>query len=60
MVEGGATVIRSFLATVSDASHTQPNTIVDMLIVTVAPTMVGDRGVAYLVDQVGVVFLRLG
>ena len=59
MVEGGARVIRSFL----EAARTQPAaqkeqtlgspggtgaaTIVDALVVTVAPTIVGEAGVGY-------------
>jgi len=44
MVEGGATVVGSFLA---EAARTKPNNIIDTLIVTLAPTLVGDEGVGY-------------
>jgi 2,5-diamino-6-(ribosylamino)-4(3H)-pyrimidinone 5'-phosphate reductase len=55
MVEGGATVIRSFLEAASTSPHTQPGSsraFVDALIITVAPIIVGDRGVAYSLKQV--------
>ena len=42
MVEGGARVIQSFLAAES-GSHG----CVDMVIITVSPTLVGDDGVGY-------------
>ena len=51
MVEGGATVIASFLKSVSHPSGI-PKPLVDTLIITVAPTMVGDQGIAYTQDQV--------
>jgi len=41
MVEGGATVISSFLS----------SGLVDRLIVTVCPTLVGGKGVAYLLEH---------
>lgn len=42
MVEGGATVISSFIA----------SGLVDRLVVTVCPTLVGDEGVPYNVGKV--------
>ncbi|EPT03508.1 hypothetical protein FOMPIDRAFT_127947 [Fomitopsis schrenkii] len=42
MVEGGARVIQSFLA--AEASHRD---CIDMVIITVSPTLVGDGGVGY-------------
>ncbi|KAG2075193.1 bacterial bifunctional deaminase-reductase [Suillus decipiens] len=44
MVEGGATVIGSFLA---EPARTKPSTIIDTLIITIAPTLIGDDGVGY-------------
>ncbi|KAG1871125.1 dihydrofolate reductase-like domain-containing protein [Suillus tomentosus] len=44
MVEGGATVIGSFLA---ECAGTKPNTIIDTLIITIAPMLIGDDGVGY-------------
>ncbi|KAG2084846.1 dihydrofolate reductase-like domain-containing protein [Suillus cothurnatus] len=44
MVEGGATIIGSFLA---EAARSKPNTIIDTLIITIAPTLIGDDGVGY-------------
>ena len=44
MVEGGATVIRSFFDHLTPNSETR---LVDSVIVTVAPIMVGDDGVGY-------------
>lgn len=44
MVEGGATIIGSFLA---EPARTQPNAIIDTLIVTIAPTLVGNDGIGY-------------
>lgn len=44
MVEGGATVIGSFLA---ECARTKPNTIIDTLIITIAPMLIGDDGVGY-------------
>jgi 2,5-diamino-6-(ribosylamino)-4(3H)-pyrimidinone 5'-phosphate reductase len=44
MVEGGARVIGAFLAA---AQLTHPRSIVDTIIVTVAPTFVGEDGVSY-------------
>ena len=43
MVEGGARVIREFLSTAS---------VVDTMIITVAPQLVGDRGTAYSLSEV--------
>ncbi|KAJ3485439.1 hypothetical protein NLI96_g4965 [Meripilus lineatus] len=45
MVEGGADVIRSFLAAASPSTISSPA--VDAIIVTVAPMFVGDAGVGY-------------
>lgn len=42
MVEGGARVIQSFLATEASCHGC-----IDMVIITVAPTLVGDDGVGY-------------
>ena len=60
MVEGGASVIGSFLAEASSSHATQNGirrTILDTVIVTVAPTLVGDDGVGYGIglggEQVG-------
>lgn len=44
MVEGGATIIGSFLA---EPACTKPNTIIDTLIITIAPTLIGNDGVGY-------------
>ncbi|OAX40874.1 bacterial bifunctional deaminase-reductase [Rhizopogon vinicolor AM-OR11-026] len=44
MVEGGAAVIGSFLA---ESARAKPSTIIDTLIITIAPTLVGDEGVGY-------------
>ncbi|OJA10317.1 hypothetical protein AZE42_05183 [Rhizopogon vesiculosus] len=44
MVEGGAAVVGSFLA---ESARAKPNTIIDTLIITIAPTLVGDEGVGY-------------
>jgi 2,5-diamino-6-(ribosylamino)-4(3H)-pyrimidinone 5'-phosphate reductase len=44
MVEGGAAVIGSFL---EESARAKPNTIIDTLIITIAPTLVGDEGVGY-------------
>jgi len=46
MVEGGASIIRSFLA---EASCTKKDMIIDTLIITVAPRFVGDDGIGYAV-----------
>lgn len=57
MVEGGASVIGSFLAEASSSLKTandgEAKSIVDMVIVTVAPTLVGDDGVGYGVGLAG-------
>ncbi|KDQ63130.1 hypothetical protein JAAARDRAFT_29131 [Jaapia argillacea MUCL 33604] len=63
MVEGGARVIGSFLSEVSSSCVTDPATaqpyrdegrgVVDMLVVTVAPTFVGDDGIGYGIDMSG-------
>ena len=42
MVEGGARVIQSFLA--AEAAH---HGCIDMVVITVSPTLVGDDGVGY-------------
>lgn len=48
MVEGGARVIQSFLAeSQSTGSVDTSSRVVDTIIVTVAPTIVGDEGVGY-------------
>ncbi|KAG0702725.1 dihydrofolate reductase-like domain-containing protein [Suillus ampliporus] len=44
MVEGGATIIGSFLA---ESARPKPNAIIDTLIITIAPTLIGDDGVSY-------------
>ncbi|KAG2154557.1 dihydrofolate reductase [Suillus clintonianus] len=44
MVEGGATIIGSFLA---ESARTKPNAIINTLIVTIAPVLIGDDGVGY-------------
>ncbi|KAG2345198.1 bacterial bifunctional deaminase-reductase [Suillus weaverae] len=44
MVEGGATIIGSFLA---EPARTKLNAIVDTLIITISPTLIGDDGVGY-------------
>jgi riboflavin biosynthesis pyrimidine reductase len=60
MVEGGASVIGSFLAAASSPQGTKngaQRSIVDTVIVTVAPTFVGDDGIGYGIglgrEQVG-------
>ena len=60
MVEGGASVIGSFLAAASSPQSTKngaQRSIVDTVIVTVAPTFVGDDGIGYGIglgrEQVG-------
>lgn len=50
MVEGGATVINSFLKCAYQSSG-EP--IINTLIITTAPTLVGDEGVGYKVDFSG-------
>ncbi|KAF8846129.1 bacterial bifunctional deaminase-reductase [Paxillus ammoniavirescens] len=52
MVEGGATVIKAFLNQASQR-NTETPPVVDTLIVTVAPTLVGDEGVGYKVGFSG-------
>lgn len=52
MVEGGASVIASFLDAASSIPAPGGECAVDTLIVTVAPSMVGDEGVGYSVNQV--------
>lgn len=48
MVEGGARVIQSFLAESQSAGAADISSqVVDTIIVTVAPTIVGDEGVGY-------------
>jgi 2,5-diamino-6-(ribosylamino)-4(3H)-pyrimidinone 5'-phosphate reductase len=47
MVEGGASVIGSFLAEAPINTDGELCSIVDTVIVTVAPTFVGDDGVGY-------------
>ena len=50
MVEGGASVIGSFLAEASSSHNTKSDirrSVVDIVIVTVAPTLVGDDGIGY-------------
>jgi 2,5-diamino-6-(ribosylamino)-4(3H)-pyrimidinone 5'-phosphate reductase len=44
MVEGGAAIVGSFLA---ESARAKPNTIIDTLIITIAPTLVGNEGVGY-------------
>ncbi|KIJ66193.1 hypothetical protein HYDPIDRAFT_174362 [Hydnomerulius pinastri MD-312] len=50
MVEGGATVIRAFLSQASKPHNLETPPVVDTLIVTVAPKLVGDDGIGYKVD----------
>lgn len=64
MVEGGASVIRSFLSAAHKSTGPgDKKKAVDALIVTVAPTLVGSAGVGYgaelLADAVRVVFRAL-
>ena len=48
MVEGGATVIKSFLSSATSSSETSSASgLVDIVIVTVAPVFVGASGVGY-------------
>ncbi|KAI0348175.1 hypothetical protein BDW22DRAFT_1350342 [Trametopsis cervina] len=47
MVEGGANVIQSFLKETLPDPQGKVNPIVDTVIVTVAPTLVGPQGIAY-------------
>ncbi|KAF9245876.1 dihydrofolate reductase-like domain-containing protein [Melanogaster broomeanus] len=53
MVEGGATVIGAFLNQASQPCNPATSPVVDTLIVTVAPTLVGDGGVGYKVGFSG-------
>ncbi|KAF9225558.1 bacterial bifunctional deaminase-reductase, partial [Gyrodon lividus] len=53
MVEGGATVIRAFLNQASEPRDIGTSPVVDTLIVTVAPMLVGDDGVGYKVGFSG-------
>jgi riboflavin biosynthesis pyrimidine reductase len=48
MVEGGARVIHGFLRTASSSS----GAMVDTVIITVAPQLVGERGTAYSLSEV--------
>ncbi|KAH9950862.1 dihydrofolate reductase-like domain-containing protein, partial [Amylocystis lapponica] len=71
MVEGGARVIRAFLATAGSASEEtldessdgSPPNLVDMVIVTVAPMLVGANGVGYgsdlLAEKVRICLVRV-
>lgn len=47
MIEGGASVIQSLLSASSPSSNPPGSPLVDTLIVTVAPILVGPQGVAY-------------
>lgn len=47
MVEGGASVIGTFMDHASQPRHQGESPIVDTLIVTVAPTLVGNGGLGY-------------
>ncbi|KAF8560125.1 bacterial bifunctional deaminase-reductase [Imleria badia] len=47
MVEGGASVINTFINQASQSHGSGESPVVDTLIVTVAPTIVGDDGVGY-------------
>lgn len=47
MVEGGASVIGTFMDHASQPRHQGESPIVDTLIVTVAPTLVGNSGLGY-------------
>lgn len=47
MVEGGASVINTFLNQASQPRGPGESPVVDTLIVTVAPTLVGDDGLGY-------------
>ncbi|KAG8219593.1 dihydrofolate reductase-like domain-containing protein, partial [Butyriboletus roseoflavus] len=53
MVEGGASVIGSFLNEASQPRYPGESPVVDTLIVTVAPTLVGDNGLGYTVGTSG-------
>lgn len=46
MVEGGARVIQSFLAA-NSAGEDPASRVIDTVVVTVAPVMVGDDGIGY-------------
>lgn len=53
MVEGGATVIGTFINQGSQPRYPGESPVVDTLIVTVAPTLVGDDGLGYTVGSSG-------
>ncbi|KAH7923237.1 bacterial bifunctional deaminase-reductase [Leucogyrophana mollusca] len=54
MVEGGSSIIASFLAEMSRTCDHNTHHAVDMLIITVAPTLVGDDGIGYGLGGKGV------
>lgn len=53
MVEGGASVIGTFLNQASQPRYPEESPVVDTLIITVAPTLVGDDGLGYTVGISG-------
>lgn len=53
MVEGGASVIGTFMNQASQPRHPGESPVVDTLIVTVAPTLVGDDGLGYTMGTSG-------
>lgn len=53
MVEGGASVIGTFINQVSQPRYPGESPVVDTLIVTVTPTLVGDDGLGYTIGSSG-------
>ena len=54
MVEGGASIIGSFLTEASSSLRSMPSkSIVDTVIITIAPTFVGDDGIGYGTGRAG-------
>lgn len=53
MVEGGASVIGTFMSQASQPCYPGESPVVDTLIITVAPTLVGSDGMGYTVGNSG-------
>lgn len=53
MVEGGASVIGTFMNHASQSRYPEESLLVDTLIITVAPTLVGDDALGYIVGDSG-------
>ena len=54
MVEGGASIIGSFLTEASSSLGSMPSeSIVDTVIITIAPTFVGEDGIGYGIGLAG-------